>query len=70
MTDFEKKWEKEPMTKPYVAKVVANIGVGSGGDQLVPALKLLEKLTGKKPVQTYSKHMSPPGATETGILSH
>jgi large subunit ribosomal protein L5 len=65
--DYQKKWAEEPMTKPYIAKVVANIGVGSGGDNMGPALKLLEKLTGKKPVQTYSKHKIPAWGLRLGL---
>jgi len=55
------------MRKPHISKVVANIGVGSGGDLLDPALKLLEKLTGKKPVKTYSKHKIPAWGLRLGL---
>jgi len=67
MTDYAKEWAKEPMRKPFVAKVVANIGVGSGGEEMNPAMKLLEKLTGKKPVQTYSKHKIPAWGLREGL---
>jgi len=67
MTDYEKLWAKEPMKKPKIDKVVLNIGVGSGGDQMQPAMQLIEKLTGKKPVQTYSKHKIPAWGLRLGL---
>jgi large subunit ribosomal protein L5 len=67
MVDYTKTWAEEPMKKPKVAKVVANIGVGSGGDNMKPAIQLLEKLTGKKPVQTYSKHKIPAWGLRLGL---
>jgi large subunit ribosomal protein L5 len=67
MTDFVKMWAEEPMKKPKVDKVVVNIGVGSGGDLMEPAMKLIEKLTGKKPVQTYSKHKIPAWGLRLGL---
>ena len=39
----------------YVDKVVINIGVGEAGERLVKAEKVLEMVTGQKPVQTISK---------------
>ncbi len=65
--DYAKEWAEEPMRKPYVAKVVANIGVGSKGETLASAIKLLEKLTGKKPVQTYSKCKIPAWGLRLGL---
>ncbi len=56
-----------PMRRPYVAKVVVNIGVGSDGEKMAPAMKLLEKLTGRKPVQTYSKHRIPAWGLRKGL---
>lgn len=67
MADYAKGWAEEPMKKPHVAKVVANIGVGSGGEAMEPAMRLLEKLTGKKPVQTYSKHKIPAWGLRMGL---
>jgi large subunit ribosomal protein L5 len=68
MTDFEKKWAAEPMTKPHIAKVVANIGVGAGGEEtMTPAMNLLEKITGKKPVKTYSKCKIPAWGLREGL---
>ena len=38
-----------------VDKVVVNIGVGEAGERLVKAEKVLEMVTGQKPVETVSK---------------
>lgn len=67
MTDYTKIWAEEPMKKPYIDKVVANIGVGAEGEKIEPAKKLLAKLTGKKPVQTYSKHKIPAWGLRIGL---
>ncbi|OYT57098.1 MAG: 50S ribosomal protein L5 [Desulfurococcales archaeon ex4484_217_2] len=50
MTSYEEKWMKNPMLKPRIAKVTVNIGVGGSGDRLQKAAKVLEMLTGQKPV--------------------
>ncbi|MEJ2250661.1 MAG: 50S ribosomal protein L5 [Candidatus Lokiarchaeota archaeon] len=47
-------WEN-PMKKPYLEKVVLNIGVGSGGEELERAVTVLETITGKKALKTLSK---------------
>ena len=39
----------------HVEKVVVNIGVGEAGERLVTAEKVLEMVTGQKPVETISK---------------
>lgn len=39
----------------HVEKVVVNIGVGEAGERLVKAEKVLEMVTGQKPVETVSK---------------
>jgi len=67
MADYEKMWAEEPMKRPYIEKVVANIGVGSSGERMQPALKLLQKLTNKKPVQTYSKKKIPAWGLRLGL---
>ncbi len=46
------------MTKPRIAKVTVNIGVGDGGEKLEKAEKVLSKLTGHKPVRTLGKEMN------------
>lgn len=38
-----------------IEKVVINIGVGEAGERLVKAQKVLEMVTGQKPVQTISR---------------
>jgi len=47
------------MQKPRIEKVVLNIGVGSSGEELGRAEKLLQKLTSRKPIRTMSKHKIP-----------
>ena len=39
----------------HVEKVVVNIGVGEAGERLVKAEKVLEMVTGQKPIETVSK---------------
>ncbi len=43
------------MRQVSVDKVVVNIGVGEAGERLVKAEKVLEMVTGQKPVETISK---------------
>ncbi|MEB3816884.1 MAG: 50S ribosomal protein L5 [Desulfurococcales archaeon] len=43
-------WKRSPMRKPRIAKVTVNISLGYSGERLVKAAKLLEELTGQKPV--------------------
>lgn len=43
------------MRELSVDKVVVNIGVGEAGERLVKAEKVLEMVTGQKPVETVSK---------------
>lgn len=47
--EIVKRWNDNPMTKPRIAKVTVNIGVGSSGERLQKAARLLEELTGQKP---------------------
>ncbi len=51
---IKERW-KNPMYKPFISKVVVNIGVGSSGERLVKAMKVLESLTGQKPVECRAK---------------
>ena len=44
-----------PMRTIDVEKVVVNIGVGEAGEKLLKAQKVLELVTGRKPVQTLSR---------------
>ena len=52
--EFEEKW-KNPMKKPYLEKLVLNIGVGVGGEELEKAITVLETITDQKAVKTLSK---------------
>jgi large subunit ribosomal protein L5 len=51
---FEEMWTN-PMKKPYLEKVVLNIGVGAGGEELERAATVLQTISGKTPVKTLSK---------------
>ena len=51
---FEEKW-KNPMKRPYLEKLVLNIGVGVGGEELEKAVTVLETITGQKAIKTLSK---------------
>ena len=44
-----RRWESNPMLKPRLAKVVVNIGVGSSGERLQKAARVLKELTGQEP---------------------
>ncbi|OYT39871.1 MAG: 50S ribosomal protein L5 [Desulfurococcales archaeon ex4484_58] len=44
------RWEKNPMLKPRIAKVTVNISVGAATERLGNAMKVIEELTGQKPV--------------------
>ncbi len=48
-----------PMEEVKIAKATINIGVGESGERLGRAEKLLESITGQKPVRTYSKVTNP-----------
>jgi len=50
-----KKWESNPMLKPRIAKVTVNISVGAATERLEGALKVLQELTGQKPVPRRAK---------------
>ncbi|MFX1309629.1 MAG: 50S ribosomal protein L5 [Promethearchaeota archaeon] len=52
--EFDEKW-KNPMKKPYLEKLVLNIGVGVGGEELEKAVSVLETITGQKAIKTLSK---------------
>ena len=47
-----------PMLVPRITKVSVNIGVGEGGDRLSLAEKVLELLTGVKPVRTLGRQQN------------
>ncbi|MGC8619722.1 MAG: 50S ribosomal protein L5 [Thermoplasmata archaeon] len=46
---------ENPMREIVIDKVVINIGVGEGGEKLKKAEKVIEILTGRKPVETIAK---------------
>lgn len=54
-TNFEKNWKDNPMRKPFLEKIVLNIGVGAGGDELERAATVLEQISGRKALKTLSK---------------
>lgn len=47
LTDYD-----NPMEEPHIAKVVVNIGVGEGGDELRKAERVLQMVTDRKPTHT------------------
>ncbi len=52
--NYEELW-KNPMKRPRLEKIVLNIGVGSGGEELERASTALGAITGKKAVKTNAK---------------
>ena len=52
--EFDEKW-KNSMKKPYLEKVVLNIGVGAGGEELEKAITVLQQIAGKTAIKTLSK---------------
>lgn len=52
--EYSNVWNN-PMKKPYLEKIVLNIGVGSGGEELERASTVLETIAGKTPVKTLSR---------------
>ncbi len=53
-TQYDELW-KNPMKKPFLEKIVLNIGMGSGGEELEKASTVLETISGMKAVKTISK---------------
>lgn len=47
--EMRKSWEKQPMLRPRIEKVVVNISVGKSGEPLEKATKVLKEITGKTP---------------------
>jgi len=50
---YEEKWSN-PMKKPYLEKLVLNIGAGTGGEELERAATVLETISGREPKKTLS----------------
>ncbi len=44
-----------PMQEIYIDKVVVHMGVGESGERLVKAEKIMQQITGQKPVRTIAK---------------
>ena len=62
-TNFEDTW-KNPMKRPYLEKIVLNIGVGAGGEELERAATVLEQITKAwiptdKPILTQVSRLDP-----------
>jgi large subunit ribosomal protein L5 len=53
--DYQKVWAQNPMLRPFIDKVVINIGVGQAGEELQKAVKVLEQLTHRKAVIIIAK---------------
>ena len=39
--NYDELWESNPMKKPFLEKIVLNIGVGAGGEELERAVTVL-----------------------------
>jgi large subunit ribosomal protein L5 len=50
-----KKWEEQPMLRPRIEKVVVNLNVGKSGEPLEKAFRVLQEITGQKPVKKNAK---------------
>ena len=51
---YDEKWNN-PIKKPYLEKLVLNIGVGTGGEELERAVMVLKDISGKEPQKMLSK---------------
>ncbi|MCW4006240.1 MAG: 50S ribosomal protein L5 [Candidatus Bathyarchaeota archaeon] len=50
-----KKWKEQPMLQPRIEKVVVNLNVGKSGEPLDKAFRVLNEITGQKPVKKNAK---------------
>jgi large subunit ribosomal protein L5 len=50
-----KQWEKQPMLKPRIDKVVVNLNIGKSGEPLEKASGVLKELTNQTPVKRQAK---------------
>jgi large subunit ribosomal protein L5 len=50
-----KNWEKHPMLRPRIDKVVVNLNVGKSGEPLEKANTVLKEITGQTPVKRKAK---------------
>jgi len=53
--NYKDEWDTNPMRKPFLEKIVLNIGVGAGGEELERATSVLETISGKTAIKTLSK---------------
>jgi large subunit ribosomal protein L5 len=52
---FNDIWEKHPMLRPRIEKVVVNLNVGKSGEPLEKAFNVLEEISDQKPVKKNAK---------------
>ena len=62
----EKKKHEHPMRRVELDKVVINIGVGESGEKLKNAERIIEQITGQKPVETLAKRTIQPFGIKKG----
>lgn len=48
-------WQKTPMRKLKINKVVVHMGIGASGERLEKGVQVLESLTGQKPVRLLAR---------------
>jgi large subunit ribosomal protein L5 len=58
---------ENPMRKIRIEKVTVNMGVGSAGEELTKAEKIMEQITGVKPVRTKAKIKQPKWDIRPGL---
>lgn len=56
-----------PMRKVKLEKVTVNMGVGEAGDKLERSLKVMEQITGRKPVKTICRIKQPGWGIKEGL---
>ncbi len=52
----KKEWAEQPMLRPRIGAIKINMSLGVAGDPLNRGKKILEDITGQKPVETYAKN--------------
>ena len=53
--ELMQRWEKQPMLRPRIEKVVVNLNVGKSGEPLDKASRVLKEITEQNPVKTKAK---------------
>ena len=51
----EKEWKAQPMLRPKIGSIKINMSLGKSGNALTRGIKILEDLTGQKPVEVTAK---------------